>query len=184
MVFSKMRFGRLLLSVFLIALAFPGFMQACSCIPPEPPALEFSRADAVFVGKVITLERRDYQLLVTMEVQGSWKGITSRQVDVRTGFGGGDCGYPFLRDGVYLVYAYGGAKTIGTGICTGTSLLSMAASDLFYLRTLPPLLLESGHQAAIPLKNSYGIRLVLVGVIVFVGIAVSVWREQKEWTAA
>jgi hypothetical protein len=43
---------------------------------------------------------------VRFEVAGYWKGLPLRTLEVRTGFGGGDCGYPFEAGKSYRVYAF------------------------------------------------------------------------------
>jgi hypothetical protein len=66
-----------------------------------------------------------YGQVVTFEVSVYWKGVSGKRVDVVTGFGGGDCGYPFRIDEEYRVWAQlahdGSAKgRLETGICTRT----------------------------------------------------------------
>lgn len=77
--------------------------------------------------------------LVHFTVEAAYKGISSPEVQVKTGLGGGDCGYPFRRGERYLVYAYVDPQTsqLTTSICTLTKPLAHAESDLAYIRTVP-----------------------------------------------
>jgi hypothetical protein len=58
-----------------------------------------------------------------------WEGGTSERVFVRTGSGGGDCGYAFALGGLYLVYAHGDRDTLNTGICMRTRPWTSAYED-------------------------------------------------------
>ncbi|MCH9662843.1 MAG: hypothetical protein K0U66_04170, partial [Gammaproteobacteria bacterium] len=115
--------------------------QACSCIAPGPPAVEFARATAVFVGRVTAItgaeSAKGYpQRKVALQVEESWKGVEEESLTLYTGSGGGDCGYPFEEGESYLVYAYRADQTddLGASICSRTQLLTSASEDLTYLR--------------------------------------------------
>ena len=53
-------------------------------------------------------------------VAESFRGLRSAEAEVVTGWGGGDCGYEFVKGETYLVYAFRGEKDklLRTGICT------------------------------------------------------------------
>lgn len=101
----------------------------------------------VFVGKVLAVKRQlstdiagreSLQNLVTLEVLEPFRGTTDATVSVTTGFGFGDCGYPFQVGKQYLVYS-NKSETDDvqiTHICTRTAPLDRAAEDLAFLRTL------------------------------------------------
>jgi protocatechuate 3,4-dioxygenase beta subunit len=59
-------------------------------------------------------------------------------VEVTTGSGGGDCGYAFREGAEYVVYARseGSGSPLTVSICSRTSELSRAASDLDYARAV------------------------------------------------
>jgi hypothetical protein len=65
--------------------------------------------------------------------------LGGREVEVMTGFGDADCGYPFKVGKQYLVYAshWGKDQKLYAGICSRTRLLSEAEEDLAYFRNLP-----------------------------------------------
>jgi hypothetical protein len=131
----------------------PSAADACSCTSPGPPCQALFQSDVVFVGTVrsitptpspqdvepqhVTLERR----VVRFAIERAVRGLEGRvlEVDVRTGSGGGDCGFAFTAGQRYIVYAYRHAQGwLGTGICTRTRLASEAADDLAYFGALPP----------------------------------------------
>jgi hypothetical protein len=108
----------------------------------------------IFAGTVVELTRDsmlpDSQGMVRMNgflgthaifaVSEPFVGIEgqSNQIEVRTGMGGGDCGYPFVVGQKYVVYA-GKTKDgiLATGICSRTAPEDHAQADLAYLRGLP-----------------------------------------------
>jgi hypothetical protein len=58
-----------------------------------------------------------------------------KEIEISTGFGGGDCGYPFQVGMDYVVYAYKNAEgNLETGICSRTRPLTEAVKDLEYFR--------------------------------------------------
>lgn len=103
--------------------------RRCSCMRPEEPAAAREGATAVFLGTVVrdsvvtvTTSGDPYPThrVVTLAVHAAWKGPAADTVHLATGLGGGDCGYGFAQDGRYLVFAYGDAERLSTGICTLT----------------------------------------------------------------
>jgi hypothetical protein len=126
--------------VALIAL-YPNESDACSCIGPQPACAAVWTADDVFSGTVLEIKKSASGKRVTFRVDRMWHSTTNRTVktlDVETGIGGGDCGFPFREGGQYLVYASGGRgeQVLSTGICSNTRMLEHAAEDLAYLKSL------------------------------------------------
>jgi hypothetical protein len=133
----------------LIVLAGARAAESCSCIGPNPACAAVFHTDAVFTGQVMaiadpqgarpgTFPTRRVHLRVTE----AFKGVTAQEVDVDTGLGGGDCGYPFIVGVSYVVFAsqrQAGAP-LATGICSPTRLVAGADADLAFLRSLaaPP----------------------------------------------
>jgi hypothetical protein len=130
--------------------------RGCSCGGGGAPCLEYGRAAAVFVGTVVDV--RDSPQLGRDEarkgedagerweprafkfaVEQTFLGLVGAEVEVRTGMGGGDCGYRFEKGETYLVYAYayGVGKSLTTNICSRTKLFAGAADDLEFLRSVP-----------------------------------------------
>lgn len=77
-------------------------------------------------------------MLVTFDVSRSYQGVQPKHVQLRTGLGGGDCGFDFDAGKNYLVYASRNQfGHLSTGICTGTALLEDSQANLAYLRGDP-----------------------------------------------
>lgn len=163
--------------------AWPTAASACSCEQPPGVAEELSRSDAVFSGKVISIEEKPPLLsvpskTVIFQVGRIWKGIEQSQVKITTGQGGGDCGFDFNMGQEYLVYAVKsnsyGLNSLSTIICDRTATLSQAQGDL-------PLLGEGQPPTKeVDLLNSNGWLFPLAGFIVFAIIAFAVYRKRKK----
>ena len=127
----------------------PAIAAGCSCSSSGPPCEAAWKASVVFVGTVVELTRdaplRDVAVNgylgthAIFEVSESFIGIqgAGRRVEIRTGMGGGDCGYPFQRSQRYVVYAFKNAEDILVATtCSRTSPITEAKDDLEYLRNL------------------------------------------------
>lgn len=137
-----MKVKRIVLPLCAVAclLFIPVVGLACTCELPRPGitpkqvvAQARDKAKAVFVGKVIELIENPqvFYVEVKFKVEGSWKQVSTNQLVLRTGRGGGDCGYRFEIGERYLVYAYGSdAMTLETNICQRTRKLADAGEDL------------------------------------------------------
>jgi hypothetical protein len=108
---------------------------SCTCEIHGDGSPESSRrhAKALFIGEVLEVreatkgEREDSSnsFIVRMRVEGYWKGIKSREVNVETDMTG--CG-PYFRVGEkFLVYGMG--RRLETA-CSGTRKLEYADKDL------------------------------------------------------
>jgi hypothetical protein len=85
--------------------------RACSCTYPTF-SQAFTESDAVFSGTVVSIEMIDpsgtgYLLKqVTFAVDGCWKGALGTTVLLATEQSEATCGYPFVINEKYLVYAF------------------------------------------------------------------------------
>lgn len=105
-------------------------LHACSCAGPgrgDVCGPERS-ADAIFVGTVIGITDVSpgsfgTSKLVTLAVTEPFKNANAKVIDVGTGRGGGDCGFPFAVGTSYLVFAHErtGTGLLTTGICSNTN---------------------------------------------------------------
>lgn len=127
-----------------VLFAAPTPAHACTCSRTAPPCEAFWRAPAIFSAVVLDIrQKRDpadgpeylAERIVTLQVEQSWRGDAAGTIEVRTGTGGGDCGYTFIRGMRYLVYASYRAGGFGVDICSRTRALSEASEDLEYLKT-------------------------------------------------
>lgn len=141
--------------LFLAVLWLAGEIRvlACSCYPSKPPCEDFWTADAVFSGEVSSIALLDAKaretkgrhgegvplyVRVRFRVDAPYRGISTDEVDVSTGLGGGDCGYGFEKGKQYLVYAYRSEQSadLHTGICTRTCPIAEATEDLAYIKSI------------------------------------------------
>lgn len=123
--------------------------NACMCEGPPSPCASYGKADAVFVGTVISVGESKsfksnylgavdwYPVAYKFSVEQSYSGVSGTRVEVLTGPVGIDCGYPFEAGQRYLVYAYRDDKDkLSTSVCTRTKLFASAREDLAFLGTL------------------------------------------------
>jgi hypothetical protein len=104
--------NRTLLSsaVVLVTLRI-AIVLACKCKQPPPPQQNFDNHPVVFVGRVIAGTflgdslSSSYGRNFTLKISDTLKGSVKDTVEIRTGIGGGDCGYDFVIGREYLVYA-------------------------------------------------------------------------------
>ena len=149
------------LAFTLLALLAPRPAVACTCRATPAPPEALARASAVFVGRVLSVSalhavgagimapgggiartlaperqadtaRGRAHLRVMFVVSRAWKGVAQDTISVVTGSGGGDCGYRFYVDGIYLVYAFRLPQSSGlyVGVCSRTSAPAEAGRDL------------------------------------------------------
>ncbi len=115
--------------------------QACLCNPPGSPRIEIKKSDAVFTGKVKSIETNTVESelwgeiaikSVVFEVERSWKNISSREVTITTPKDDAVCGYNFLVDESYLVYAFKSNEdgTLIASLCSRTNFLAGAQEDI------------------------------------------------------
>lgn len=119
-------------------------LHACACgeVPPIWKAVDESHE--IFVGRVIAIEpiRGETKFVtpvfgrtvrVRMTVEERWKGAVIDTIEIYTGEAGVDCGYPFVGNRRYLVYAILHEGASITTICTRTRAAEFAESDISVL---------------------------------------------------
>lgn len=148
--------------------------QACSCIIPGTPQEELEASSAVFAGKVLSKTGAGYGYRVTFEVSEAWKGVEYSEVDVETGFGGGDCGVNFEIGKSYLVYADASEGVLSANSCGRTTLLSMADADLQVLGEGATNLIEKPKGLDEAMLS--GVALLVLGIL---GLAVALFRPKE-----
>jgi len=125
--------NKIIFTIFLFAL-FTALnatdIFACSCsLPIENKSIDeqvkeaYKNSTAVFSGEVLEVIKNPdaYFVEVKFKVVKSWKNEFKDSVLVRTGQGGGDCGYEFEIGKKYLIYTNGDENNLRTNICTRTS---------------------------------------------------------------
>jgi len=117
-----------------------GQALACSCVIPDSPAAEMTRATAVFAGVVSLtwrpaggVSRGNDPVTVTFQVTQTWKGPRDQTLTVTTAGDSAACGYNFVLDQAYLVYAHGDNDELSVTLCSRTAPLANAWEDLYAL---------------------------------------------------
>ena len=117
---------------------FSGNAYACSCEYPSSPDDALKNSDAVFSGKVLSLQETNTgymkssadPVVVTFEVDDVWKGPQTKTITVSTAASSASCGYEFQEGEKYIVYANGQESSLSTGLCSRTTLFANADEDL------------------------------------------------------
>lgn len=137
---------RFLLAV-LSLLVIHADVRACSCIWIGLEK-DFQKSEAVFSGEVLKLNRlldekqEDYGIIVELKVIQRFKGMEGRTdtLKIKTGFGGGDCGFRFEEGKQYLIFAsmypiYNAKQKneLVTTVCSHTGLISRRTEELDFL---------------------------------------------------
>ncbi|MGB0386109.1 MAG: hypothetical protein ACPGWR_14980 [Ardenticatenaceae bacterium] len=195
---------RLLLIAFILfssIFANPAPAWGCSCVDPRAPEEAFISADAVFVGTVTgtgdgfwnqlsvrfvgfyhqfvpplprTMVTGLYERPIEFDVETSWRGVETTQITVRTGWGGGDCGYNFQQSKQYLVYAHQSSDgAFHTSFCSRTAPLASATEELNQLQTVPKLELTDS-----PLMFNFQMLCLVIPLLGVIGLGVLIWRRR------
>ncbi|HEX7957730.1 MAG TPA: carboxypeptidase regulatory-like domain-containing protein, partial [Pyrinomonadaceae bacterium] len=136
---------QLTLACLVVLLVSAARADGCTCGGPGSACAAYGASDAVFVGTVTEIRSKPRNetsdlppRTVTFSVEEAFSGVRGAEMQVATGFGGGDCGYAFVKGSRYLVYAHrsGSKALLYTGMCTRTALAHGAAEDLEFLRGL------------------------------------------------
>jgi hypothetical protein len=156
-----MQLHRLASVIFVLTLSSAPTL-GCSCVQPPPGTAtardlaewRANRSDAIFEGRVESvelkwavmeakvgtvipadLEEDSPEMQVAFDVSRSYRGEQQKHIRIRTGVGGGDCGFDFQVSEQYLVYAFAGESgKLSAGICSGTARLEESKADISYLR--------------------------------------------------
>jgi len=120
-----------------------GQVYACKCVVPGPPSEEMEKFDAVFAGRVVSIEHSfdpnaatvgpGDRTTIGLEVSAVWKGAVHEDMYVTTPPTGGSCGFAFEEGREYILYAHDSPYDDGgysVSICSRTALLSEAQADL------------------------------------------------------
>ena len=136
----------LILTTLLLSVS-PTPAYACSCAQLPPPLDFLEASDAVFSGRVLSVEGIplqndpdgiDVPVKVTFQVSKVWKGPSDGTLVVETSLEGASCGLGriFRIDEEYLIYAFGEESELRTDLCTRTTQISNAQEDLAELNLL------------------------------------------------
>ncbi len=138
--------GGLALAVMFAVLWLVGNTEqayACKCVVPGTPSDEMEKFDAVFTGRVLTVQHSfdpnaasfspGDLTTVGFTVSTVWKGSVDEAATVTTPPTGGSCGFAFVEGEEYVVYAHkptGDESGLSANICSRTALLGEAQEDV------------------------------------------------------
>jgi hypothetical protein len=160
-------------------MVLPKTSYACSCAGPSTVEEEFQRQTAVFSGKVITINKTNNGLKITFEVDQAWKGEVGKKLSVYTAMFSASCGYEFMENERYLVYAFGDMNKLQVGLCSRTKFLSTAAEDLKALDA--PITISSNEKAMndISSMTSKIYYFTFTSLLIIVIIIWLIWRRKR-----
>lgn len=134
------------LIAFTISFIAADMSPPCDCVHRPLNQELINSYDLIFTGVVVADTLIDpsadpshsfWSMKYRFSVNKFWKGQSDLQeAEIRTGIGGGDCGFMFEPDKVYLVYARMEDGSVTTSICDPTKLLAQADKDLKLLNQL------------------------------------------------
>lgn len=100
---------------------------ACSCVPQSPCA-QFQRVNAVFLGRVVDVQREGGINRVRMEVVRTYKGQVAEHVTV-SNEAGTSCSFTFTVGERFLLFGFGSGQTFSTQMCAGGGTLPAGAPE-------------------------------------------------------
>ena len=133
------------LAVMMIGLWYFGFprqVHACSCLEPGSPTEELEEVDAVFAGRVVSIQTADNpnapvsyfdKTTFVFEVSAAWKGTVHEKMYIHRSPFVYACEFDFIEGEEYIVYAYENPNVEGgysAYNCSRTALLGLARRDL------------------------------------------------------
>jgi len=125
-----LRVGALGLFIALTLLWVPP-ASACKCAEPPGASDALKAAAAVFEGRVTKLTPlNELELLVELDVVRTWKDAGSEQITLRTRKDSAACGYPFVVDESFLVYATETPAGLQALHCGRTKSMTEADADI------------------------------------------------------
>ena len=114
----RKRFLPVFLLVFVLAMT--GTSLAFDCVD-SPEKENFQRAELVFEGEVIRIDRANERVAYTFKVHKLLKGSAPGEVTITTDYS--SCSAHFLPDIVYRVYARRFQGELMTGACSGNRVI-------------------------------------------------------------
>jgi hypothetical protein len=102
-ILNKMKIVTFLHLVFLSL----STLNACICLRTQFDK-EANKADIIFSGTVTSIHENCNSAIpvcVSVTVNKCWKGNIENEINIYTGFGGGDCGFNFDVNKEYLIFA-------------------------------------------------------------------------------
>jgi hypothetical protein len=121
-----------LLAILIVEILSPGLTEARCRVVPVPERLQ--RSQAVFIGKVISIEVAERTEQVKLKITKSWKGPLRGEVVISNSRHHEASRYQEGRS--YLVFAANYEGNLWTGICSGTVNVESAGAEIKMLDRL------------------------------------------------
>jgi len=131
-----------LISLLLAILVNTTSAFACSCAGIPEIKEAYSKAAAIFVGRVKKIGNNPLRPSfkeIRFELIRKVKGLDdfeNNHVTVYTGINSAMCGYEFSENSEYLVYASGSPARLSTNICTRNNFFDLARTEIQELSKL------------------------------------------------
>jgi hypothetical protein len=168
-------------------LLVPGTIHACSCAESPSANAELQSHTAVFSGRVLSVKEPSRLLnwssadpvKVTFEVYRVWKGDVGKKVSVQTAMSGASCGFDFVENQEYLVYAYGDMADLKAGLCSRTQAFLTSSNDIEALGApfMSPIEEQTGGDSA-PKRSVMYYTLAVGSLVVVIFIFIAVLRKK------
>jgi hypothetical protein len=149
--------------------------------------LELQQNKAVFSGKVIAVKKPFVirssadPVKVTFEVYQVWKGDVGKKVSLHTGMSGASCGFDFIENQEYLVYANGEMANLKASLCSRTQVFQTASEDVVALgKPLKSSIEELSAKDSIPKRSVMYYTLAVVSLVVVIFIFIVVIRKKLQ----
>ena len=179
--------GLALLLAILWFLITVGQVYACKCAEPGSPTEELEKSDAVFSGRVFSIDHSydpdaksvtpEDRSTIGINVSAVWKGTVHEVMYITTPPTGGSCGFTFVEGEEYVVYAsdsHYGDDSYTASICSRTALLAEAQTDIDELgEGQAPQAGTRGpapEESETPVSVGWAFALVLAAAILLVGL--------------
>lgn len=183
--------------IIIVAFTFlfqfsPSVSYACDCAIPENVNEEVGRSSAVFSGTVVRIFDENKSKLtqssadpisVVIEVDETWKGINQTEVIVNTERDEASCGFEFVLNETYLIYANEDNGELRASYCSRTALFSDAQEDLNELgvgeKPTEVVTVSTNATSDILSSTNTTIYIVLFIVIAILTVVYSIVRKKK-----
>jgi hypothetical protein len=113
----------------LFILLFSNVAYCCSCVPlGNIDDQQYNKYDAIFTGKVLSIQKKLWMKEITFEIQTLFKGIQkSSKIKITTSAQEGTCGISPKVGEEWLIFAYRENEGFETNLCTRTKSMNKKA---------------------------------------------------------
>lgn len=115
--------------LILFILFFSKAAYCCSCEPlGKIDDQQYNKYDAIFTGKVISIQKKQWMKEITVEIQIRFKGtLKFSKITITTSAQEGTCGISPKMGEEWLIFAYREREGFQTNLCTRTKNMNKKA---------------------------------------------------------